>query len=216
MFKYLLYLILISLNLRLFWTQSVSSNGLDLPEGHPFDATNYLRLLSKVTANEKKNPLLEQNSNKSNNLSESVQQLRRSLSPRKEAPTHQCQYVVFYFGLILSQFVECILINEVPFSLCLGCSQQYSDLFNAYSDLTNSSVSNCSDSFLTPEKNDLIHNFFKNSISKWTDGNCDSNPLKCLSIFSISNKLFELKVVLAEKTKTIILWPITTPSISFN
>ena len=178
MFKFLLFLCLILLNLRQFRTNFVVLDE-DLTETKPFDANNYLKLLTKVTALQNKT-----SSQNSIGLSESVQNMRKFLSPTKEPPTEKCQYVVFYFGLILSQFVECVLINEVPFSLCLGCSQQYSDLHNAFTDLTNPSISNCSDSFLDSDKIDSINNFFWNSISQWTDGNCDSKT-SFLSFYSI-------------------------------
>ncbi|CAG2179473.1 unnamed protein product, partial [Oppiella nova] len=109
-------------------------------------------------------------------MEESVRQLRQYFGDpsHREAPTYQCQYMVSYFGLILFEFIKCILINEIPGNICLGCPQQYTDLISAHEDLTNGSVSNCSDGFINKDKLNLIHSLYSSGIYQWTDGNCDN------------------------------------------
>ena len=184
MFKYLFLLCLTSLN----WSQ-ILSHVLAEPESlnRPLDASNYLNLLSKLGTI--RSPHLSTSSNKSSTseLSDNVRQLRTYLNALYETPSYDCRNSVFEFGIILSKFVQCLIVNEMPFSLCLSCSQQYSDLTNGYSDLNNSSLSNCSESILKGDKLDLVREFYSSSLSKWSDGDCDSKRLFEVQFESIDN-----------------------------
>jgi hypothetical protein len=91
-----------------------------------------------------------------------------------DLPPEECQYLIVSFGTILSNFIQCLLINEVPFSACLECGQDYDFLYNAYKDLRNSSESKCPNNFLNSDRISLINKYYMDAINQWTDGNCDS------------------------------------------
>ncbi|XP_054163673.1 osteopetrosis-associated transmembrane protein 1-like [Oppia nitens] len=153
-------------------------NAINSEQSLTVDLNNYLKWLSQL--NLKPNQTFDEDLRQKfadNSLAESERQLRHFLRAdpsAEEAPTRQCQYVVFYFSLLLSQFVECLLINENPNTICLGCEQQFTDLYNGYKDLTNTSISNCSQTVIGSDKLNLIDNMYHNAMAKWKDGNCDS------------------------------------------
>lgn len=189
MLKILIYVSLISY----YWPQVLASV-LSEPESlnRPLNASNYLSLLSRIRTTES-SLTSSSNENQISELKENVRQLRVYLNSMYETPSFDCQNSVFEFGIILSKFVECLIVNEMPFSLCLSCSQQYTDLIKSYFDLNNSSISNCSDSVLSGDKLDLVRDFYSSSLSKWKDGDCDSKSFS-KAFFEILLKVFVILI----------------------
>ncbi|CAG2107757.1 unnamed protein product [Medioppia subpectinata] len=170
MFKHIIIVALIAFNSMHMFDANRRLDESLVRQYMSMDATIYADIRSRLNGKDSR----PQN-NSTDQIEDNVRELRQFFSGGVlQAPTYQCQYMVSYFGLILFEFIKCILINEIPGNICLGCAQQYTDLIQAYADLTNETVSNCTLGFINKDKANLIHSLYSNGIYQWKDGDCDN------------------------------------------
>lgn len=176
MLKYCYNLLIVSLYLQLINLMDCKTIiESQLINSMSFNGSNYLKVLSSVEESLQSNHKLLKTSNNWTQNKNDIKYLRNYLS--NDLPPEECQYLVISFGTILSNFIQCLLVNEVPFSVCLNCGQDFDFLYSSYKDLRNSSESKCPNNFLNSNKISLINTYYMNAINQWKDGNCDSMTL---------------------------------------
>jgi len=174
MTKYSYYMCVLSLIVNNVCGKTIIES--QLINSMPYNQSNYLNLLSLVDS-------------KSIIMNITNQNISTTVEPGNNLPPDQCLFRMNSFGRILSEYIHCLLINEVPFNICIKCATTYDHVKRAYQDLTNQTISKCPDTLLNSDKTSLINSFYTNSFDQWTDANCDTMS------FTISFTLFLLIII---------------------